>query len=515
MTLQLLPSTSYAPTPPAVVPLGSITPRLWTRPLRPLTPETSYGFRVIWFAAYILGEPLDPWQQWAVIHLGELLEDGRPRFRQLLLIVARQQGKTHLCKVLALYWLFVERQRMVFGTSTDLEQAKEAWEFAVDLALETPALAARVPNGARGVRRGNGQLTLSTTDRCRYRIGAANRKGGRGKSIDRAIGDELREQHTWDAYNAAAYAMNARPYAQTVYISNQGDAKSVVLASLRSSAIDGVDPRLGILEWSAPEGSHPNDPRAWAAAMPQLGRRQPADVVAGMAARVAKPGADPAEVAGFMTEALCMAVPRLDPAIDPFGWSECCDPGDLADARDRLAACIDLNPAGDHATLAVAAVLADQRARVETVKEWTGPGAAAALERELPGWVEKLRPRVLGWFPNGPAAAVAAKVADRRKQGVRNWPPPGVTIAAIKAETPAVCMGLAKEVSARTMVHSGQEMLDAQVRDAEKLWHGSNVWVFTRKGGNVDAAYAGAGAVHLARTLPAPPPPLAVVTARR
>ncbi|WP_232234004.1 terminase [Micromonospora chokoriensis] len=497
MTLQLAPSTSSEPTPQPV-PLGSITPRLWTRPLRPLTPETSYGFRVIWFAAFILREPLDPWQQWAVIHLGELLPNGRPRFRQVLLLVARQNGKTHLCKVLALYWLFVERQAMVFGTSTNLEQAKESWEHAVETAQKTPALSDRVSS----VRIGNGQQVLSTTDRCRYKIGAADRKGGRGKTIRRAIGDELREQHTWEAYNAVTFATNAVADAQIVYITNQGDARSVVLAALRRSALAGDDPGLGILEWSAPPGAAVTDPAAWAAANPQLGRRMDPAVLAGPAARVTKPDADPAELAGFKTEALCMSVDRLDPAIDPAAWQACLDVGDLDEHRTMLAACIDLNPAGTHATLAVAAVLGDDRVRVETVHEWTGPNAAMAMERELPGWVLAVKPKVLGWFPAGPAAAVASKVADRRKEGVYSWPPRGVKVAEIRGETTAVCMALGKEVSAKTLAHSGQEMLDTQVSKAEKAKRG-DAWVFTRAGGgNVDAVYAIAGAAQLARTLP-------------
>jgi phage terminase large subunit-like protein len=136
---------------------------MWTRPLRKLTPQTSYGYAVIHFAAVVLGTPLDPWQQWVVIHLGELLPDGRPRFRQVLVLVARQNGKTHLCKVLALFWMFVERHPMIFGTSTDLEQAKEAWEAAVALAEDTPALAGRL--NARHKRIGNGQQDFWTTDR--------------------------------------------------------------------------------------------------------------------------------------------------------------------------------------------------------------------------------------------------------------------------------------------------------------------------------------------------------------
>jgi hypothetical protein len=499
VTLTLPPSTDSGPTPQPV-PLGSITPRLWTRPLRELTPLTSYGFRVIWFAAYILREPLDPWQQWAVIHLGELRPDGRPRFRQLLILVARQNGKTHLCKVLALYWLFVERQAMVFGTSTDLEQAKEAWEFAVESAGQVPALAARI----RGVRIGNGQQVLSTTDRCRYKIGVPDRRGGRGKTIRRAIGDELREQLTWDAYRAVTFATNAVKDAQIVYITNMGDVRSVVLNQLRKDALAGDDPALGILEWSAPPKSHPADPAGWAAANPQLGRRMDPEVIAGEAGRVSKPGADPEQLTGFLTEVLCMMVDLLDPAIDPAAWSRCGDVGDLADARSRLAVCVDLTRDRQHATLAAAAVLDDGRVRAETVAEWTGPNAAAQLQRDLPGWMAKLRPRTLGWFPTGPAAAVATALKDRTGTGRRGeWPPRGVTVEEIRGETTAVCMGLGKEVDAGTLAHSGQAMLDAQVAGAEKLPRG-DAWVFTRRGeGNVDAVYAVAGAVHLARTLPA------------
>ncbi len=106
---------------------GSTTPRVWTPSLVELTPATSFGYDVIDFARDVLGEPLDAWQEWLVIHLGELLPDGRPRFRKVLVIVARQNGKTHLSRVLILYWLFVERVRLVLGTSTDRNEAKRAW----------------------------------------------------------------------------------------------------------------------------------------------------------------------------------------------------------------------------------------------------------------------------------------------------------------------------------------------------------------------------------------------------
>src|SRR5690606_31377615 len=107
--------------------LGSVTPRLWTPPLRELTPETSYGFDFNWFCDEVVGEPNDPWQEWLSIHAGELLADGRPRFRTVLVLVARQQGKTSWARKLILFWMFVERVPSILGTSTDRSYAKKCW----------------------------------------------------------------------------------------------------------------------------------------------------------------------------------------------------------------------------------------------------------------------------------------------------------------------------------------------------------------------------------------------------
>ena len=460
---------------------------------------------MIHFAATVLGQPLDPWQQWLVIHLGEMLPDGRPRFRQVLVIVARQNGKTHLCKVLALFWLFVERWPMVFGTSTNLEQAKEAWEEAVTLAQGVPALAALIPR--RGVRIGNGQQVITTTERCRYKIGAADRKGGRGKSIDRAIGDELREQHTWDAYQAAYNAMNLRPRAQVVYITNMGDKRAVVLNSLRADAKEAAEAAepterpVGLFEWSAPPGTHPTDKAGHAMANPQYGRRMDRDVIIAEARRVSKPGADPAELAGFLTEMLCIAVDALDPALDPAGWLAGRVPAPIdLEQRGQLAACVDASPDQQHVTLGVAAPDGD-KIRVETVAAWSGPTAMTDAMQELPGKIREIRPRAVGWFPGGPAATLDATMRDRRQRG---WPPRGVKVAEITSDSSAVCMGFAASVTAGLVLHSGQELLDAQVEPAEKLWVGDR-WVFGRRGaGHADAVYAVAGAAYLARTLPAP-----------
>lgn len=496
--------TVWGPQEPSEVVMGAVVPRLWTPAGRELSPETSYGFAVADFARDVLGRPLDPWQEWLVVHAGELLPDGRPRFRKVLVLVARQNGKTELCVVLSLFWLFVQRVPLVLGTSTVLDYARESWDKAVVLAETTRELSDQVPEKG-GVRRANGEQTLMTDDRCRYKIAPSNRKGGRSLTVHRLVMDELREHHDWSAWNAAVPAMNAVPDAQCWAISNQGDDQSVVLDATRAAALETLvagegDPRLGMFEWSAPDGAEPTDPEALAMANPSLGVRIELGSLLGDAARAVAHGGE--ELAGFRTETMCQRVKLMNPAVDPARWLACLDPGDMGAVRDRVALCVDVSLDGLHACLVAAAVLDDGRVRVEVVKAWSGRGCTQELRSELGGLVRTVNPVAVGWFPAGPAATVAADLADRGQAGRGAWPLSGVSVEEIRGEATAVCMGFADLVEAGQVAHSADPMLDAHVHAAERLQQG-DAWRYTRKGaGHVDGAYAAAGAVHLAKTTP-------------
>ena len=487
-----------------VVVLGSTYPRIFTSPLVTgrrgrcgcgcaLSPKTSYGFEVEDFARDILKRPLDPWQRHLVIHACELLPDGRPRFRKVLVLVARQNGKTELLVILVLYWMYVERVKLVLGTSTNLDYARESWDKAVTLAEDTPALAKRIPTN--GIRRANGEQTLATVYKGRYKIAASNREGGRSLTVDRLVMDELREHHNWDAYNAATPATNAVRGAQVWMISNQGDDKSVVLNALRDQTIEGKDSRLGIFEWSSPDGMAANDVDALAMANPALGRRIDIENIIGEAERALSAGGE--QMATFLTEVHCRRVSLLNPAVDMEKWAECEDDGNMDGLRGSLAMCLDVSLDELHATL-YAAAIDGARVRIDEVAEWDGQLAVHEMTRDLPELVERIKPRVLGWFPYGPAAAAAASLAERA-----DWPPRGVELQPMRADVAAVCMGFAEQVRSLTLAHSDDPLLTAHVGAAEKMYHGDG-WRFTRKGaGQVDAAYAAAGAVHLARTMQA------------
>lgn len=507
---------------------GSVLPRIYTLPLVTgppggcpcgcaLTPDTSYGYLLIDFAE-IIGWPFDPWQRFLSIHAGELLADGRPRFRQLLVIVARQNGKTVWTRVLILFWMFIQKAPLTVATHTDRGEAKLSWQATVDMANAIKWLRDELPAVHQKLQ--IGEEDFWNTHGAHYRFKAPNRRAGRGPTLSRGLLDELREHANRDTLSAVEGAMNAVRDAQLVMISNQGDRKAVVLKSIREAALNYIhtglgDRRVGIIEYSAPEGARPTDLAALAMANPDLGNRIDPEALLGMAMTAEAAGGE--DLDHFMIEYMCQAVELLKAAIDLTTWK---DRGpqegrelvDLAAHRDKLALCFDVSIDGQHVTLAGAA-LVDGLVKVEIIQAWDSTKDA---RRELPSVVAKLRPRVLAWLPGGPAAALAAELVRPKVKPVNTdgrpvrWPPPRVKLSEITSEATAVCMGFVEQLDSDELRHDGHALGIAHVGNAVKLTRG-DAWVFARKGaGHVDALYAMAGAVHEARILPPPPPPLTV-----
>lgn len=279
--------------------MGHEVPRIFTPPLRKLTPKTSAGFACISFAADVLGMELLPWQKWFLIHALELLTDGSFRYRTVVLLVARQNGKSTLAQVLALFFMYLRGARLVIGTAQNLDIAEEVWAGAVEIAEECEELAAEI----KKVNQTNGKKSLDLTTGERYKVQTASRRGGRGLSGDLILLDELREHQSWDAWGAITKTTMARALALILALSNAGDASSIVLRYLRKMAhasigdpdginsdglggipelleevpedVEGMDEldddSLGIFEWSAPPGCSMDDKQGWAAANPSLG----------------------------------------------------------------------------------------------------------------------------------------------------------------------------------------------------------------------------------------------------
>jgi len=142
---------------------------------------------------------------------------------------------------------------------------------------------------------------------------------------------------------------------------------------------------------------------------------------------------------------------------------------------------------------AVAAITSDGRPRVEVVQAWDSSEGARA---ELAGWLDRVDAAAIGWFPAGPAGALAPILRAR----------PG-SVELTGGKVAELCQGLGDLAKGRNLLHADQALLNAHIKGASKLPSGDG-WRFTRRGGtsqgHVDAAYAAAGAIYIAQTMPEP-----------
>lgn len=487
--------------------LGKTTPRLATSPLVKgdpgpcgcgcaLTAETSLGFQAETFAQDVLGVQLLPWQRYWLIHALELTADGMFRFRTVLTLVSRQNGKSHLLKMVALFFLYLGHARLVLGAAQSLDIAREVWRDAVAMAEKTPDLADEISQ----ILRSTVEYSLVLTNGARYRITAANDKAGRGLSVDLLILDELRTHKDTDAWAALANTTMARPNSIIVGISNAGDDESVVLNNLRSAALAGTDDTLALFEWSAPDGCRLDDLEAWAQANPGLGRTvSEAKLRSAMAT---------ARAVDFRTENLCQRVDALDAAVDPEGWRACADPGaTLAQFARQVVVCVEVAYDDHHVTAVAAAPAENGRIRVEVLDAWASTAEARPKLREM---FEQMRPRAVGWYPTGPATVLGPDLQAMQDEGLVGEKLFALVDEEMKPEAPglikldavAASQGLADLVDNRALIHPDDPLLNAHISASTRKDQGDG-WRFARRGaGRNDAAYAAAGAVLMARSLP-------------
>ena len=328
---------------------GKKIPRIFTPPLRELTPETSLGYEFIDFCEKDLDQPLLDWQKWLSIHaleiVGDLDGDWSFRFRYVIVLVSRQNGKTYWFKLLGLFFNYVLGTKLVIGTAQNLDKANSTFDEAVDLIEETPELSKDFVKVLRA--QGKREYVL--------RRGVATNRRGRGWSSDLILMDELREQTDWEGWSAISKTMLARPSAILVAVSNAGDVSSVVLRHLRMQAHsqlgdpDGiasgrealggedVDEALGLFEWSAPSGCDIHDREAWAEANPSMGYGFLTEKALASACST-----DPERV--FRTECLCQWVETLLPSPFPDGaWQNGIDESSSIAGESELYFGIDLS----------------------------------------------------------------------------------------------------------------------------------------------------------------------------
>lgn len=395
---------------------GYMEPRIWTQPLRPLTRETSLGYEVIDFAREILGVELRAWQRWLVVHALELNSDGSYRFRKVIALVARQNGKTMLMSVLATWWLVVDSTRhpdrvpplnfKIVGTAQNLDIAREPWGRVRLWCNPEPSeeeAGAAIPalqQATAKVSDTNGKEFIRAANLAHYEIRAA--KNARGKPAARVLMDELREQENFTAWNATGQTTKSFWSGQLWGISNAGTAKSVVLRKQRDAGLaliaswdelveqEGMDVRewadehdtgTALFEWSAPDGCALDDDAGLLQANPSCG-------YGGMTLRSLKADIDGMDEAGFRTEVLCQWVTAdVKPYIDPEAWDSLADPSSAIPADGRTVLSVDVSADRSTSYVAAAGMNADGIAHVEVIARRDGSlWVPAFLDRVREAW---------------------------------------------------------------------------------------------------------------------------------
>jgi hypothetical protein len=421
---------------------GSTTPRIWTEPQISGPPgpcgcgcaldeSTSLGFLAVEFVTDILGLSLIPWQRWLLIHAFELMEPIGPdtpldrqqwsfRFRKVLVLVARQNGKTTLVDVKNLFKLFILHVSLVINTAYNLDVAEESWDRALEIIEAIPELHTEL----RQISRTNGKKFFSLKSGARWKPVAANRAGGRGASGDDVNLDELREHLSYGPWSAVTKTTNARPNAQVWAYSNAGDDRSIVLNDLVEAGRANADETLGYFEWSAPDtckctcsGRKPHaewcaimNVEAWAQANPSLGYT--------ISERTLRSDANTDPEAVFRTECLCQRVPTMQPQWTIVPEEQWTSRRHTGERPKDVVLSVQVSYDRSHTSIAACGMVGDKR--VVTLIEYR-PGVSWVEER-LRGLVERWDPLLIVMQDKGATATVWDQMPDRDEYGVGVWP---------------------------------------------------------------------------------------------
>jgi phage terminase large subunit-like protein len=216
-----------------------------------------------------LGYSLLPWQR---LVLSTALERSgrRPAYRDVLVSVPRQSGKSSLALALIVWRLLGEDNQLVLYSAQSRVAARRKLLHTWWPRIRRSPLAPRFT-----LFRGFGNESLSCDNGSRLELLSATESAGHGESTDLCVVDESWVHQDAAIEQSVRPTMATRPDAQLWALSTAGTPRSVwwrsKLDAGRTSAELGVTSGVCLLEWAAGAEDDPSDETVWQATMPALG----------------------------------------------------------------------------------------------------------------------------------------------------------------------------------------------------------------------------------------------------
>lgn len=417
-----------------------------------------------------------PWQRYVADVGLELLEDGSFAYREVIVTIPRQNGKTFLvlCWELHRALMSGSPQLVLYSAQTGADAREKFLKDHVPM-IERSSLRVTVDK----IERANGREGMLFRGGSRISIIASGASAGHGKTVGLGVVDEAFDDIDDRREQAMLPAMLTIRTAQLLITSTMGTDSSIYLnrkvdAGRDFSAVDADDGNVAYFEWSAPEDCDPDDPQTWRLCMPAFGLTIGAPAVKHARATM---------LDGDFRRAMLNQRTASDERIIPQeAWDAVADPQAQPDGQVTFA--VDCNPELSSASIAAA----DPRGNCELIHHdrgtgWLVPRAVALAQK----WGA-----AIAIDPTGPAGAF---ILPLEQAGVRVIPVGG-------QEFTKACGSFFTAVGDQDVKIRPHEDLNAAVAAAKKRPVG-DAWVWARKTTLLDISplVAVTLALHCARSV--------------
>lgn len=432
-------------------------------------------------------QPLMPWQQMVADVGGEIdPETGIPAYREVVVTVPRQNGKTTLvlgweCQR-AVGWEHLGPQRISYSAQTGADARKKLVQDQKPI-LEPHKRALGIKRfyeaiGAEGVVWHNGSrlVLLNNTE-----------AAGHGASVDLGVKDEMFADYDDRRDQALIPAMATKAFGQVLTCSTMGTEDSIPWNALvdrgRLAVDSGARTGVAYFEWSATDDDDPDDPETWWGCMPALGHTITIPVVA-HARSTMKDG----EFRRAFLNRKTKADDRMLPVAE---WNAICSPNVAPEGRPTFS--LDVNPERSAGSIAAASVGVAELVEYRLTTSWLVPRAVELSAKwGQPTWVVD---------STGPAASF---IPDMERAGLQVHP-------ATPKELIAACGQFFDGVIERRLRLRQHQRFDEAAAGAAKRSIG-DAWAWTRKSAAADIcplvaatlALWGADAPHIGGAAPEP-----------